>query len=53
MGHPRKVDPNESSGLDSFAFLMWYVDKEVSLDSSEEAGCLVGCGCKVRLMGLQ
>ena len=46
-GQLRNVDPNESGGLDSFAFLRWYVDEEVSLDSSEEAERSVGCGCKV------
>ena len=39
-----KVDPNESVSLDRFAFLRWYVDKEVSLDSTEEAERLVGWG---------
>ena len=41
-GNLRKLDPNESGSLDSFAFVMWYVDKEVSLDSTEEAEHLVG-----------
>ena len=36
-GHRRKVYPNESGSLDRFAFLRWYVGKEVSLDSAEEA----------------
>ena len=35
--HLRKVDPNESGSLDRFDFVRWYVDKEVSLDSAEEA----------------
>ena len=30
-GHLRKVDPNESSSLDRFGFVRWYVDEEVSL----------------------
>ena len=52
-GHLRKVYPNESESLDCFASVRWYVDKKVSLDSVEEAQCLVGCYCKVILMGLQ
>ena len=39
--------------LEFFAFVRWYVDEEVSLDSSQEAERLVGLGCKVRLMDLQ
>ena len=34
-------------------FLKWYVNKEVSLDSAEEAERLVGWACKVSLMNLQ
>ena len=34
----RKVYPNESGSLDHFAFVRWYVDEKVSLDSIEEAG---------------
>ena len=30
-----------------------YMEKEVSLDSVEEAECLVGWGCKFRLIYLQ
>ena len=41
-GHLRKVDPNESGSLDRFAFVRWYVDNEVSLESSEEAENFVG-----------
>ena len=41
-GRLRKVDPNESGSLDHFAFVRWYVDKEVSLDSAEEVERLVG-----------
>ena len=52
-GHQRKVEPNESGGLDSFAFVRWYVDKEVSLESAQEAENLVGWGCKASLMDLQ
>ena len=48
-GHKRKVDPNESVILDRFYFVKWYVDKEVSLDSTEETERLVGWGCKVSL----
>ena len=48
-----KLYPNESGSLDRFAFVRWYVDEEVSLDSSEEAECLVGWGFQVRLMDLQ
>ena len=33
----RKVDPIESGSFDCFDFVRWYVDKEVSLDSVEEA----------------
>ena len=32
--HLHKVDPNESGSLDYFAFVRWYVKKEVSLDST-------------------
>ena len=35
-GHLLKVYPNESGSLDRFAFLRWYVEEEVSMDSSEE-----------------
>ena len=52
-GHLRKLDPNESGGLDRFSFVRWYVDEEVSLDSADEAEHLVGWGCKVSLMDLQ
>ena len=52
IGHLRKVDPNESGSLDSFAFVRCYVDKAVSLDSTEEAARLVVWGCKVILMDL-
>ena len=51
--HLRKVDPNESDSLEHFSFLRWYVDEEVSLDSAEEANCLVSWGCKFSLMDRQ
>ena len=38
----RKVNPNRSGSLDRFDLVRWYVDKEVSLDSVEEAESLVG-----------
>ena len=40
----RKVDPNESVSLYRFDFVRLYVDKEISLESVEEAECLVGWG---------
>ena len=52
-GHLRKVDSNESGSLDRFAFVRWYVDEEVSLDSAEEAELLVGWDCKVSMLDLQ
>ena len=52
-GHLWKVDPNESGSLDRFAFVRWYVDEEVSLDSAEEAKKLVGWSCKFSLIDLQ
>ena len=52
MGHQRKVDSNESGSLERFSFVRWYVDEEISLESTEEAYCLVGWGCKVILMDL-
>ena len=52
-GHLRKVDPNEGGSLDRFDLVRWYVDKDVSLESTGEAECLVSCGCKVILMDLQ
>ena len=52
-GNLQKADPNESGSLDRFAFVRWYVDKEVSLDSAEEANCLVSWGCKFSLMDRQ
>ena len=52
-GHLQKVYPNESSSLDRFAFVRWYVDKEVSLDSVEEVERFVGWGYKVILIDIQ
>ena len=43
-GQLRKVDPNESIFLDRFAFLRWYVDEEVSLESKEKSERSVGWG---------
>ena len=51
--HLWKVDPNESGSLDSIAFVRWYEDDEVSLESSEEAESLVGWGCNISLMDIQ
>ena len=47
-----KVDPNESGSLGRFPFVRWYVDKEVSMDSAEEAARLVGWDCNFRLIYL-
>ena len=44
VGNMRKVNPNESCSLDRFVFGRWYVDKDVSLVSVEEAERLVGWG---------
>ena len=52
VGKLCKVDPNESDSLDRFAFVRWYVDREISLDSAEEAERFVGWGCKFILMDL-
>ena len=51
--HLRKLCPNESGSLDLFAFVRWYVNKEVSLVYVEKVECLVGWGCKIILMDLQ
>ena len=48
----RKLIPNESDIFDRFAFVRWYVDKEVSMDSVEEVESLVCWGCKVILVDL-
>ena len=44
VGHLWKVDPNESGSLDRLDFVRWYVNKEVSLDSTVVAESLVGWG---------
>ena len=51
--HLQKVDPNWSGSLEHFPFLRWCVDKEVSLDFTEEAEYLVGWGYKASLMDIQ
>ena len=51
--HLQKLYPNESGGLDRSAFVRWYVDKDVSLDSTGEVERVVHWGCKVSLMYLQ
>ena len=51
-GHLQKLDPDESVSLEHFAFVGWYVDKYVSLESAEEAEHLVVWVCKVRLVDL-
>ena len=48
-----KVYPNETDSLDRFTYMRLYVDKELSMDSVEEAYSLVGWGCKVNLMDIQ
>ena len=52
-GHMQKVDPHESGSLECFAFVRWYVDKDISLESAEEAAHLVVWDCKVSLMDIQ
>ena len=52
-GRLRKLEPNESGSLESFAFVICYVDKEVSMESAEEEEQLVGCVFKVSLMDIQ
>ena len=49
-GNLRKVDPNEIGSLERFVFVRWYVENEVSMDSSEEAESLVGWACNVSLI---
>ena len=49
----RKVDPNESEILDHFDFVRWYVDKEVSMEATEDAEIFVDWVCKVSLMDIQ
>ena len=48
-----KLDPNESGRLDRFDFVRCYMNREVFLDSEEEAECLMGWGCKVSLMDIK
>ena len=48
----RKVDPNKSGSLGRFAFVRWYMEEEISLDSTEEAEHLVGWGCKANLLDI-
>ena len=36
-GNLQKLYPNKSGSLDRFAFVRWYVDEKISLDSAEEA----------------
>ena len=52
-GHLHKVDPNESGSYDRFDFVRCYVDKQVSMEYTEEAESLEGWGCKISLMDLQ
>ena len=52
-GHLRKVDPNESVGLDHFVFVIWCLYEEVYLESAEEAEFLVVWVYKASLMDLQ
>ena len=51
--HLHKVYPIESVSLDRLSFVRCYVGEEVSLDSTEEAECLVGWGCNIILMDIQ
>ena len=51
--HMWKLYPTESDSLDRFAFVRWYVNKEVSLNSAEEGKRLVGWGCKVSMINIQ
>ena len=44
VGQLRKLDPNENGSLNRFSFVMWYVNKEDSLDSTYEAERLLGWG---------
>ena len=49
----QKLDPDESGSLESFAFVRWYMDEDVSLESVEEAEHLVAWGYNISLMDLQ
>ena len=53
VGNMGVLYPNEISSLDHFDFVRWYIDEEVSLDSTEEAENLVEWGCKVSPVELQ
>ena len=52
-GNLRKVEPNDSVSLNCFPFVGKYVDKEVSMYSTEESENLVGWGYMIILMDLQ
>ena len=52
-GHMWKVNKNECDILDSFAFVRYYVDKKVSMYSTEELERLVGWCCNVTLVDIQ
>ena len=41
-GQLRKLDPNESGGLDCFAFVRGYADDKVYLESAEKAEHFLG-----------
>ena len=45
--------PKQKFQFGQFVFVRWYVEKEVSLDSTEEEDILVGWGCKGSIMDLQ
>ena len=49
----QKLNPYESGIMERFAFVSWYVDEEVSMESAGDAEWLVGWGRKVSLMDLQ
>ena len=51
--HLWKLDPNKIISLDNFSSMRWYVDKEVYMDSRDEAERLVGWGYNVSLMDIQ
>ena len=52
-GHLHKIDPNKSGSFDRFFIVRWYVDKEVSLESTEDAERFVDWVCKVGLVYLK
>ena len=43
-GRLRKLYKNESGSLGRFAYVRWYVEEDVSLESTEESERLVGWG---------